>query len=299
MDALLPYTAPDGVVFDGFLESTFCWKRCEHESDGVLPYREPWLGVIHNPPGIPEWHEADSAPQALFALPCWQASLPACRGLFTFSPTMADWLAARVPVPAEALIHPTETSERHFDYERFLEKPRIVQVGSWLRRMSSIALLPAARLRKACLVCRPGGAAHLEELVARENAHLPETRGADWSTVEVIEYLEPAAFDELLSASVVFLDLYDTVVNNTVVECIVRGTPVVCNRLPALVELLGADYPLFFDTLGEAAAKAEDASLVLRAARHLQAMPKHVFTGEYFAASLMDSAICRNLRGSR
>ena len=34
---------------------------------------------------------------------------------------------------------------------------------------------------------------------------------------------------------------------NTVVECIVRCTPLVINRLPALEEYLGEDYPLFYE----------------------------------------------------
>ena len=37
----------------------------------------------------------------------------------------------------------------------------------------------------------------------------------------------------------------------------------VCNRLPSLVELLGADYPLFFSDLEEAASKADDLALTM------------------------------------
>ena len=128
-----------------------------------------------------------------------------------------------------------------------------------------------------------------------EQTHDPASRSADWSSVDLIQHLDPEAFDELLSCSVVFLDLYDTVTNNTVIECIVRCTPLVCNRLPALVELLGEDYPLFFSTLEEAARKAEDPSLIAAAAKHLQAISKAPFTGEYFARSLADSAIYRGL----
>ncbi|WP_321476151.1 hypothetical protein [uncultured Paludibaculum sp.] len=297
MKALEPLLTTDGVLLDSFVEDTFCWNLARGEHSGILPYRRPWTGFVHNPPGIPEWHETSSAPQHILSLPAWRASLPHCRGLFTFSAAMRDWLMERLTVPVAALIHPTECPARVFDLERFLslDRPRIVQVGAWLRRIHSIALLNATRLRKSCLIPRREGAAHLESLVRKEQAHEPSVGRADWASVDVLPYLDAEAFDDLLSHSVVFLDLYDTVVNNTVVECIVRGTPLLCNRLPALIELLGEEYPLFFSTLEEASSKADDFNLIRAAAEHLRAIPKAPFTGEYFARSLADSAIYRGL----
>jgi hypothetical protein len=301
MESLKPLVAADGVILDTFVEDTFCWSLEQSQSLGTVPYRRDWVGFIHNPPGIPDWHEPLSAPQHIISLPAWRESMAACRGLFTFSLTMRDWLAARVDTPVEALIHPTESPARVFRLDRFLslKRPRIVQIGAWLRRVNSIARLEVSRLQKTCLIPRPDGAAYLDSLVRREQANDPSACGADWSSVDLIQHLDPEAFDDLLTRSVVFLDLYDTVVNNTVIECIVRGTPLVCNRLPALVELLGADYPLFFSTLEEAAAKVEDFSLVRAAAEHLESLSKVPFTGAYFARSLADSAIYRNLPLSR
>ncbi|MGJ5820780.1 hypothetical protein [Paludibaculum fermentans] len=297
MEALSPLLTTNGVLLDSFVEDTFCWNLSRHKDSEFLPYRRPWTGFVHNPPGIPEWHETTSAPQYILSLPAWQDSLPQCRGLFTFSTAMRDWLMARLKVPVEALIHPTECPSRVFDSARFfaLERPRIVQVGAWLRRIHSIARLDVTRLRKSCLIPRQDGAEYLQALVQKERAHEPGVYDADWSTVEVLPYHDAEAFDGLLSESVVFLDLYDTVVNNTVVECIVRGTPLVCNRLPALVELLGEEYPLFYSNLEEAARKAEDFELIRAAAEHLQTIPKDQFTGASFARSVADSAIYRSL----
>lgn len=297
MAALEPLLGGEQVLLDDFIESTFCWQVQELEAAGVLPYKRPWVGFVHNPPGIPAWHDSTSAPQHIFTLPSWRDSLAACRGLFTFSRNMANWLADRVPVPTVPLIHPTETPERGFDLDQCLSrrKPRILQVGAWLRRLSSIALLPVQRLQKACLIPRPDGADYLRSLVEREQAHVPAARNADWTTVEVLQYLPRAEFDHLLATSIVFLDLYDTVVNNTVIECIVRNTPLLCNRLPGMVELLGEDYPLFYSSLDEAASKAENAQLVEAATRHLSLLPKHVFTAEHFLGSVAASGIYRNI----
>ena len=286
-----------GVVLDSFVESTFGWNLVELQNAGVLPYRGDWVGFVHNPPGIPVWHEYSTAPQSLFSQAIWQQSLATCRGLYTFSRTMQQWLIERLPVPVEALIHPTELPSRTFDLTSFRaqHKPRIVQVGAWLRRINSLPLLPVTKLQKSCLIPRSDGDDYLAQLIAREQANEPSLREADWSSVELLPYLGPAGFDELLSGSIVFLDLYDTVVNNTVIECIVRGVPLVCNRLPAIVELLGDDYPLFFSTLIEAAAKAEDMNLVAQAATHMASLPKEIFSGAHFAACIANSPIYRDL----
>jgi hypothetical protein len=297
MQSLDPLLTTGGVLLDSFVEDTFCWNLARCKDAQIVPYQQPWTGFLHNPPGIPEWHETASSPQHILSLPEWQDSLPQCRGLFTFSASMRDWLMARLAVPIEALIHPTECPARGFDVERFfgLERPRIVQVGAWLRRIHSIALLKVTRLRKSCLIPRQDGGEYLRTLVQKEREHEPGAGVADWSTVEVLPYHDADAYDVLLSESVVFLDLYDTVVNNTVIECIVRGTPIVCNRLPALVELLGEEYPLFFSSLEEAAQKADDFDLIRAAAQHLQSIPKNQFTGTAFARSVADGAIYRSL----
>jgi hypothetical protein len=298
MKSLAPLVRPDGILLDTFVESTFSWRVDEYREAGVIPYRSEWVGFVHNPPGIPDWHAYPSAPQNFFLTQEWRASMACCRGLFTFSNAMRIWLTQRVAVPTAALIHPTEAPARVFDLERFLSsgKPRVVQVGAWLRRINSIALLKVPRLKKLCLISHPVGRANFEHLLAGEQVHVPGARNADWSSVEIINYLDPSDYDELLSGSLVFLDLYDTTVNNTVIECIVRGTPLLCNRLPGLVELLGADYPLYFSTLEEAAIKAQDFALIERAVNHLRELPKDVFTGEYFAASVATSEIYQNLK---
>jgi hypothetical protein len=60
-----------------------------------------------------------------------------------------------------------------------------------------------------------------------------------------------AEYDELLSQNIVFVDLFDASANNTVLECIVRRTPIIVNRLEGVVEYLGEDYPLYFSELSE------------------------------------------------
>ena len=297
LDALQPLLKPDGVTLDPFIEATFNWDLEKNEQSGALPYQRDWIAIIHNPPGIPLWHEFESAPQSIFNLRAWRRSMPHCRGIYVFSETMCSWVKQRLSVPVAAVVHPTETPLQRFCMDDFLANPvrRIVQVGSWLRRLHSISLLHAPRLRKTLLSPRQMPDPHLESLLRREAEHDPAARNADWSTVEFLAYQAPGDYDSLLARNVVFLDLYDTIVNNTIIECVVRRTPVICNRLPALEELLGSEYPLFFSDLEEASDMAGDMALLEQAHQYLSHIPESTFSQQSFRDSITQSEIYRGL----
>ena len=53
-------------------------------------------------------------------------------------------------------------------------------------------------------------------------------------------------YDQLLTENIVFINLVDASAVNTIIECIVRNTPIIVNNHPAVIELLGKDYPLYF-----------------------------------------------------
>lgn len=58
-------------------------------------------------------------------------------------------------------------------------------------------------------------------------------------------------YDKLLGSNIVFIDLYDSAANNTVLECIIRNTPIIINKTAGVIEYLGENYPLYFDNLEE------------------------------------------------
>lgn len=56
-------------------------------------------------------------------------------------------------------------------------------------------------------------------------------------------------YDELLTKNIVFIDLFDAASNNTIVECIIRNTPIIVNKVGGVSEYLGNNYPLYFDDI--------------------------------------------------
>ena len=291
--ALAPLHHPDGILLDSFLERTFSWFERSESRRGRIPYEEPWIGILHNPPGVPEWHDVHNAPQAILGRESFLRSLPHCRGLFVLSDYLRDWLSPRVPVPVRTLIHPTEIPALRFTADRFLANPRpaVLQIGCWLRRLSSIYQLRSGRYRKQILCVQPE---YFERMFQRERSrsHLSE---AQLASVEIMPFVDDAEYDRLLSENVVLCDLIDSSANNTIVECVVRDTPILINRLPAVEEYLGRDYPLFFSTLDEAAAKLARHADLVAAHEYLRRLPKGRFSQQAFRAGLAQSDIYQGL----
>lgn len=77
------------------------------------------------------------------------------------------------------------------------------------------------------------------------------------NSVEVLNDIDNEAYDVLLSRNIVFIELVDCTVANTIIECIVRNTPILINRLPAIIELLGEEYPFFYKNINEANQKVK------------------------------------------
>ena len=289
--ARLTHESPSAILLDAVIERNFGKLLELALSEGRIPYRRPWTGFIHVPPEVPEWLEYRKSPSHYFQLAEWQESLPHCRGLITLSRDLRDWVSQQLPgVPVLALHHPTEFSDRIFDFEAYLRHGQLlVQVGWWLRRFSSIHFLELPRERKHLLVSVDGiELPRFMRALEAERTHTNAPPLDQWDAT-VLPRQPNDDYDELLTRSIVFLDLRAAAANNAVIECIVRRTPVLVRNLPSTREYLGEDYPSFFDSLEEAAAKAADPDLVLQTHKYLVAKDISFLSGETFCRELAES----------
>ena len=288
LDALRPLQVDGGVLVDGFVEHTF--HRAQQPAHAA-----PWIGFLHNPAELPPWYPIDQSAAWLLADERFRESLATCRGLFTLSTALRDWWAARVDVPVEAVAHPTSPPLVRFSPEGFLQNPfpRVVQVGTWLRKLHAVHVLPVRRLQRTIVHQHEP---YIEALFAAEREAL--RLRVDESIVETLPFLDDRAYDELLSCNLVFVDLYAASANNAVGECLARATPILVNPLPAVREYLGDDYPLYFSSRTEAAGKAEDATLVVAAHEYLAARPQaEQLHAACFLGAVARSEIYRGLTG--
>ena len=263
VDHLLPYShsTPDAILCDLYLDSTFHWHADKYKKLRVIPYRQPWVGFIHHTLDT-FYSEANTV--RLFQNPEFRASLEVCRGLFVLSAHLQEGVEALLQkftpslnIRVRVLTHPTLIPDNKFTMKKFHlnKEKKMVQIGAWMRNMSAIndVHVEEVALKRAALK----GKNMQGYFVPNETISPSISRALDFkhvclaSDVLLLEHLEDAAYDDLLSCNIVFLNLVGASAVNTIIECIVRDTPLVVNRLPATLEALGETYPLFYDKLSD------------------------------------------------
>lgn len=111
--------------------------------------------------------------------------------------------------------------------------------------------------------------------------------------VEELPVVRNSTYDHLLSENIIFLHLLAGVANNTVLECIVRATPLVINRHSGPEFYLGANYPLFFDDLREVPHLLSPEN-IFRAHEYLCRLDKTWMHGRVFAESVAAACVACN-----
>lgn len=282
-----------GTTLDAFLERTFTWHP-----NGPRPHLSPWIGMVHVPPSLPEWFHPEQSHGSMYGSELWDASREHCRGLFAFSAYHRDYLQSTLGVPVNMLFLPTVTPLVRWSWRRFEanQDRKVVQIGWWLRRLHSIFELQCPTFRKVFLDV---GHASVRTILDNERSILKKQQNFDptlYDTVTSCPFLKNSEYDQLLAKNIVFLHLYDASANNAIVECMVRNTPILVNPLPAVVEYLGKDYPFYFQTLEEAAAKLQDMDLIHKTHTYLCAhSTTKKLSGGAFLRSMASSYIYKSL----
>ncbi len=299
ISSLLPFHSKHGIYVDGFIEDNFSWKMEQYYDSkfSKIPYTRDWIGFAHNPPNPPDWFDTYNSPDAIFTRDVFRKSLESCRALICLSEYLAEWVRDKCDVPVITVKHPTATNILKWEPEKFLykERPILLQIGYWLRRMFSICEVnvPYPFFKKWL----PSDYDYANKLLSVEKRSLkhPFANKSRWSGVEMLQRVSNEEFDDMLTSCVAFLDLYDSSANNAVIECIARNTPLLVNRHPAVVEYCGEDYPLYFDSLDHAYELICDFDKIFAAHEHFKNMDKRWINGSYFANDLttkLENILC-------
>lgn len=108
------------------------------------------------------------------------------------------------------------------------------------------------------------------------------------NSVQILEKLSNEDYDDLLASNIVFLNLVDCSAVNTILECIVRNTPIIVNRLTPIEEILGAEYPGFYDTFEQAAYICQDFLIIKQIYNYLNQLDKERYKLVNFVSQLQD-----------
>ncbi len=191
------------------------------------------------------------------------------------------------------LWHPTEFVESCWSPEHYAANGQraLVQVGSSYRNLHGLNNVPPGPYQK--WIAMGGSGEAFRGTYSQEEAYLHQ-RGLPTGShegVTYLEFLDDAVYDAVFTQNVLFAEYYCASATNLVLECIARNTPLLVNPLPAIVEYLGEDYPLYFTDYAMAGAKAADDGNVLAAHHYLAAMDKTRFTRERFLEDILNSDI--------
>lgn len=242
-----------------------------------------WIGFIHCTPNAPAYLDSinlSKLPQSEMFLD----DIKRCDGLFCLSEYVSEYLRKNIPNPPRiiTLMHPVVFDDVPlFTMENFEANndKYILQIGQQLRKVASIFKISAPGFKRLWLTGNPD-MNHCREMIIREGG------SGDYNILHYTKTFKE--YDEFLEKNIVFIDLFDSAANNTVLECIVRSTPIILNRTPGVIEYLGADYPLYFDHLDEVAGLMAIDKLAA-AHRYLKLMNKEKFTIDYFMRTFVNS----------
>lgn len=297
---------PAALLCDLYLDRTFHWNYDNNSNLNIIPYTKSWIGFIHHTCNT---HYSNYNILEMFKKENFLKSLPHCRALIVLS----NYLKIQVQIVLKKLeytniqvfnlTHPTEFIEdtKCFDYNAFINmhNKRIVQVGAWYRDIGAIFKLtlgtnPLKYNRYA--LKGPNMESYYSDKYTSKNQISRDKiiRGIGIKSiayalerpVEILDTLTPEIYDELFKSSIIFIKLVDASAVNTIIEAIVRNTPILVNPLEAVVEYLGKDYPFYYNTLEEASAKANDQYIIRKTYFYLKKKDKTNLKIENFIHSL-------------
>jgi hypothetical protein len=203
------------AMIDLAIEVTFGkYSEILHEK-GIIPYTKPWIGILH-------YTDLDILSDDILL-----ESLNMCLFLIVFTNDMKNRcdIILKGKCKVIKMDHPTCHNVTKWNRDMFNKKGGIVQVGKWQKDVNAIYNVNI-NLRKYIL--------NPDIYVTNDN-------------VAKIDKLNDVEYDELLSYNIIFAKIISGAAVNTILECIIRATPIMVNRCSCTEELLGKNYPLFYD----------------------------------------------------
>ena len=257
---------------------------------------KPWIGFLHYSQNMPKWYGKYTLEHVIKSRE-FIDSLKMCRGIVVMSNYVKKYLETKIKVPIYMLYHPTDNCDVMFTMDKYnMNKDKVViQVGNQTRKILSIYLLNTTY--KKLWLCNSIKLAEKSAIKECKNVNLSESiksriiksLNASNNNIEVpIMTVSNDEYDLLLSKNIVFINLWDASCNNAIIECIVRNTPILVNKIAPVVEYLGETYPLYYNTMREAEVLICDDNMILKGYEYLRDMNKDFLSNERFIKSMYE-----------
>ena len=282
------YNSRSKYDFFDILETKFLWTndyKCENK----------WCGIIHCTPNTPDYLNIVNILE-MFKNKNYIKSLKYCFCLITLSNYVTKWLnkmlkKININIPVYTLKHPVVSENIIlFNIENYYKNKnkKLIQIGKQLRKVTSIYLLSLHNFHyKKIWLTGTKDIHQCYSLLENECKHLNINKNELDKSVSMYYTKTFEEYDSLLSENIVFIDLFDAAANNTVLECIIRNTPIIVNKLESVVEYLGEDYPLYFKDLKDVPSLLISNN-ILKAHLYLKKLDKSQLSIDFFTKKLMN-----------
>ena len=287
------YNPESEIYFYDIIENYFLF------SDAHVIDRK-WAGIIHYTPNTPQYLESVNI-QNLFLKKKFIDSLNNCMFIVTLSTYILNYLKQQfnllnLNINVIMLKHPVINDNiPFFNIQNYINNNNkyIIQIGQQLRKMTSIFLIGVQDIKKLWLF----GTKNYDKCKYLLNEEIKYLKIKDINIDSVSFYYTETfdEYDELLVKNIVFVDLFDAGANNTILECIIRNTPIIVNKLESVVEYLGENYPLYFNDLKDVS-ELLTTQKILSGYTYLKNMNKEDLTINNFTKKLFSNIKINNIK---
>jgi hypothetical protein len=270
------FSFESNIDFFDVMEKQFLWNTnfvCNNK----------WAGILHCTNITPPYLNNINL-DIMFQNPNFIKSLDNCVFIISLSSYLSKYLNKEIRcklnknIPIYTLTHPVLSKNIPlFNFDEFIKNDNkiLIQIGQQLRKMSSIYLLNSIECTKYWLTgCKDFN--KMNQLLEKEIEYLNIDKSKLNKNVKMYYTKTFEEYDELLCKNLVFVELFDAAANNTVLECIIRNTPIIINKIEGVVDYLGENYPLYYNHLDEVPALI-NSQLILKAHLYLANMNKQRF----------------------
>lgn len=216
----------------------------------VESIKSPWYGILHYPEFTKEMNFSSlESSNNIVNSDTFIESKKYCKGIIVLSNHCKQYLSNIIPdIPVHVVYHPTDTECNQFNMKLFInnKNKKLIQLGYWMRKHDTIYKIKCPEyLTKYWL---PGGY-YWKEMTYNIYGKEAADNMLNSSDVIIKMYLSDEAYDELLTCNIGIVDVFNSSANNSILECISRATPIFAKYHPAIIEYLGNNYPLYFNTI--------------------------------------------------
>ena len=241
----------------------FLWDDRKH----VI--QKDWVGIIHIVPNTPDYLENIKI-ENLLNNDYFKQSLKYCKGIIVLSKYLQYYLEKQISnVKIGFIKHPSViNTEDKFDIDVFSQnilnkKSKVIQLGSQLRFLTSIYKLKTMYPK----IWLPGRTDNqlLMFWLQKECEHYHISLTLEEKKSVSIFYTENYEdYDNMILNNIIVIHLINASANNAVIELLSLHIPFFVNKLAAVVEYIGEDYPLYFTKLEEVEDIINDTDLLLK-----------------------------------